>query len=377
MSVDWVRVGDVLELKRRAVEPELDQTYREVGVRSFGRGLFVKESRSGAEIGEKRVFAIEPGDLVVSNVFAWEGAVAVAGDEAEGTIGSHRFMTWSPNGNHVVHVPFISHFFASDVGLELLRAASPGSAGRNRTLSIRNLEAIRVPLPSIDEQRRIAAHLDEVAAVVQQGRMNRSADALLHSLVRSALDAPRLHIGELLRMDRQWVDLDDDERYRAIGVRGFGRGLIKYPAVPQSQLSKMRYFDVQPLRLLVSNIKAWEGAVTHTSVADVGLVGSNRFLQYEVLSPDVSLDWAYAYLSSPWGTAALSAASPGSADRNRTLSIRSFESIEMPVPDMQVQERVADVGKAMQRFTDLARRKDVLVRAMLPAARNEIFTAMR
>ena len=43
MNIEWVRVGDVLELQRRLVEPELDRDYVEIGVRSFGRGLFLKE----------------------------------------------------------------------------------------------------------------------------------------------------------------------------------------------------------------------------------------------------------------------------------------------------------------------------------------------
>ena len=48
----------------------------EIGVRSFGRGIFHKEPIDGTALGNKRVFRIEPGDLVLSNVFAWEGAVA-------------------------------------------------------------------------------------------------------------------------------------------------------------------------------------------------------------------------------------------------------------------------------------------------------------
>jgi hypothetical protein len=34
--------------------------------------------RLRVEIGNKRIFEIEPGELVFNNVFAWEGAIAVA-----------------------------------------------------------------------------------------------------------------------------------------------------------------------------------------------------------------------------------------------------------------------------------------------------------
>lgn len=161
MSVRDVRIGDILKLERRAVVVESGKVYREIGVRSFGRGLFEKEPTSAADLGNKRVFYVHPGDLVVSNIFAWEGALAVADARHEGTIGSHRFMTWVPNTSGV-DVEYLRHYFASDLGLGRLRTASPGSAGRNRTLSIKNFENIVIPLPALEEQRRIATHLDSL-----------------------------------------------------------------------------------------------------------------------------------------------------------------------------------------------------------------------
>jgi hypothetical protein len=39
---------------------------------------FQKPAITGLELGNKRIFKIEPWDLVFNNVFAWEGAIAVA-----------------------------------------------------------------------------------------------------------------------------------------------------------------------------------------------------------------------------------------------------------------------------------------------------------
>ncbi len=146
MTVDHVRVGDVLSLQRRAVVIEPDDMYEEIGVRSFGRGIFHKEAVRGAELGNKRVFRIEPGDLVLSNVFAWEGAIAVASNAETGKIGSHRFMTFVPIDNRI-ETSWASWFFRSETGLALIRKASPGSAGRNRTLAIDRFEALEIPFP--------------------------------------------------------------------------------------------------------------------------------------------------------------------------------------------------------------------------------------
>jgi type I restriction enzyme S subunit len=124
----------------------VDQTreYQEIGVRSFGRGIFHKEPVAGTDLGNKRVFQIEPGDLVISNVFAWEGAIAVASGAEAGRIGSHRFMTFVAIDDRI-ETSWAAWFFRSEPGLELIGRASPGSAGRNRTLAIDRFESLEIP----------------------------------------------------------------------------------------------------------------------------------------------------------------------------------------------------------------------------------------
>lgn len=181
MKVEWNPYGEVMTLKRRSVSVNPTAEYREIGVRSFGRGLFTKQAVSGAELGDKRVFEIHPGDLILSNVFAWEGAVGSADDRHVEMIGSHRFMTWVPTGG--ADVDFLRHFFGSDLGIEALGAASPGSAGRNRTLSIKNLSKLKVPTPPPPEQSRVVQFLDNLAAVFQPRRCNAglAVDGAVHS----------------------------------------------------------------------------------------------------------------------------------------------------------------------------------------------------
>ena len=378
MKVEWVPATQLLRLQRRSVEIEPDTTYQEIGVRSFGRGLFLKDPVSGVEIGSKRVFEIHEGDFVVSNVFAWEGAVGIAGAEHHGRIGSHRFMTWIPVSD--VKVDYLAEFFRSSRGVEALAAASPGSAGRNRTLSIANFEAIRVPLPSDADQERIAAHLSSLGVVASAARHAARIEPeslLTRAVMHVAAGQPQRSLGELLERSRPWIQLDQSSTYRPIGVRGFGRGMIRYPETDADALSKLRYFAVKPGSLIVSNIKAWEGAVCTAWESDDGRIGSNRFLQYTVKDPAVTVEWIERYLLTPEGVALLSAASPGSADRNRTLSMEGFERILIPVPPIAAQRSIGALANTVARAEAVRDQRDVLAAALLPAARNEIFNAMR
>lgn len=152
-GADWKSLKEVSSLVRRAVKTKPDCRYQEMGIRSFGKGTFQKPVLTGKQIGNKRIYTIHEGDLVFNNVFAWEKAIAVAKAEDHGRVGSHRFITYVPHEGQATS-EFLCHHFLGERGIEDIRAASPGSAGRNRTLGLKKLEKILVPVPEYDEQKR-------------------------------------------------------------------------------------------------------------------------------------------------------------------------------------------------------------------------------
>jgi type I restriction enzyme S subunit len=184
VATESVQIKNILTLKRRQVFLEAKASYREVGIRSFGRGIFHKDPVTGDQIGDKRVFSIEPGDLLFSNVFAWEGAVALAGTAESGMIGSHRFMTYVVNDS-LADAGYLKHYFTSEAGLEIIRRASPGSAGRNRTLGIKTFDEQWFQLPDPRMQQHIRERLDTIATRRMYDDLE-TLDALSRSLLNSA-----------------------------------------------------------------------------------------------------------------------------------------------------------------------------------------------
>ncbi|TFV32009.1 hypothetical protein E4K10_13570 [Streptomyces sp. T1317-0309] len=66
----------MLEFERIPVEIEPDLKYIQIGIRSFGRGIFHRDATLGSDLGRLRYFEIRPERLVFSNIMAWEGAIA-------------------------------------------------------------------------------------------------------------------------------------------------------------------------------------------------------------------------------------------------------------------------------------------------------------
>ena len=171
------------------------ETYREIGIRSHGKGLFHKQPVMGHELGSKRVFWLESGDFVLNIVFAWEGAVGRVTDAERGMIGSHRFPTFRCDEARL-DVNFLVTYFKTPAGIELLSRVSPGGAGRNRTLSRGSLLEQSIPLPPLPEQRRIVGEIEELAAQIREARsLRHQAAAKTDALVLSHISHLRLPRG--------------------------------------------------------------------------------------------------------------------------------------------------------------------------------------
>lgn len=376
MKVEWVPLDAVLVMERTPIALVPGETYERIGIFSWGKGMLRRDPASVAGMGSMKYFSFPTPSLIFSNIQAWEGAVALADNEDAGYVCSSRFYPYVPKKGANVNLGYLLEFFRSEDGLALMRRASPGTQVRNKVLNRAALEGSRIPLPSSSDQDRIADHL---SALGRTGRtVGPSMDSLQETLIaRAGSGVRRVPIRELMSSTRQWIQIDDGGVYRAIGVRGFGRGMIRYPEAPAAELSKLRYYPLEPGGLIVSNIKAWEGAVCMAENADAGRIASNRFLQYVPTSDAITTAWVEQYLLSTEGIASMSAASPGSADRNRTLSMAAFEAIEIPVPEPRVQHALVSVAHARRRVQAQQVHRDHLAAAILPAARNEIFSAMR
>jgi len=153
---DWkiVELGDLLKKIRIPVEVIPDQDYQQIGIRSHGKGLFYKELVRGSDLGNKSVFWVQEDCLIINIVFAWEHAVAITTSKEKGMIASHRFPMWQ--AKEEVDLKYLYNFLLMPFGRHLLELASPGGAGRNKTLGQDEFHRITVCIPrTIEEQQKI------------------------------------------------------------------------------------------------------------------------------------------------------------------------------------------------------------------------------
>lgn len=126
----------------------------------------------GSEFSWQDLFWIKEGDLVFSNLMAWEKAIAVASPHDEGTVGNHRMLTCEINPD-VATPRFLMAYFRTFEGFSSVVGHSPGTIARNKTLSSKKLPTILVPVPSLETQ----SWFDQLESKAREARAIRASTA--------------------------------------------------------------------------------------------------------------------------------------------------------------------------------------------------------
>lgn len=176
-------MSEVAPLVRREVEIEANRKYTEIGVRSFYNGIFHRRTMPGSEFSWQSLFWLKEGDLVFSNLMAWEKAIAVAAAHDEGTVGNHRMLTCEVNPDLATPGFLMAHFRTFE-GFSSVVGHSPGTIARNKTLSSKKLPTILVPVPPLAAQQwfdKIETKARKVRAI--RARTAQDVEALIPAML--------------------------------------------------------------------------------------------------------------------------------------------------------------------------------------------------
>lgn len=143
------------------------ENYLALGIRSHGKGLFHKPDSDPKAIAMDKLYEVKVNDFIVNITFAWEHAVAIVGKEDVGGLVSHRFPTYEIDTNQV-KVEYFRHLILQPFFRKMLENISPGGAGRNRVLSKKDLLKLKVSIPSLEEQDKVAEILNTANQEVKQ-----------------------------------------------------------------------------------------------------------------------------------------------------------------------------------------------------------------
>ena len=349
---------DILERVEVPVNVESNKEYVQIGIRSHGKGLFYKEPVLGKALGNKQVFWIQPNCFILNVVFAWEQAITKTTENELGMIGSHRFPMYRPK-NDLVDIDYLINYFLTKRGTDILEAASPGGAGRNRTLGQERFLKSKITLPPLPEQQKIAAILSTQDKVIElKEKLLAQKQQQKKYLMQQLLTGKK----RLPGFDRKWNYVKANEIFKSIVDKSHGGKLEVLSStqdkgiVPRSQVDIDIKYDENSLSTykkvcegdFVISLRSFQGGIEYSNYA--GIVSP----AYTVLRAIVKIDAGYykQFFKSSNYNKRLNVAVYGIRD-GKQISYDDFGQIKIPVPPIEEQREVAKILSTADHEIDL------------------------
>lgn len=379
MNATWpsVRLGELIRLERRPVEVVADRQYPEIGIYSHGQGIFHKKPRSGLEVGDKNLFLIKAGDVILQITFAWEGAIALSSKAEDGLYGSVRYPTYRTDDTRCF-APFLVRYLCTREGLDKISRICPGSAGRNRVLALKRIPEITVPLPPLHEQKRIIGRLDELGAKVAEARRLRAdamgqAEAFIVSLHLSLSPPTPQPLDTFISLDEDVTPIEVNVPYPQVGVRGFGGGLFPKAPVVGGSTTYRSFNRLYRGALVMSQVKGWEGAVAIVPDELTGYYVSPEYRTFRCREDRCISEYLAAVIPTEFFWSRLKDATRGVGARRERTRPEQFLAIEMPMPSISDQERALATLREIRAVRRMQAQTAIELDAMFPTILNQAF----
>jgi len=193
MSNSWPQLplGEVLTKSEEWATINPTDTYRELTVRLWGKGVTLRRVANGSEIASARRLVAKAGQFILSRIDARNGALGLVPDSLDGAVVSNDFPLFTPNPSRL-DPSFLDWMSKTQSFVDICKAASEGTTNRVRLQEDRFLR-MTIPLPPLPEQRRIVARIEELAGKINEARSLRQraaeeAEAIVSRAISSLLD---------------------------------------------------------------------------------------------------------------------------------------------------------------------------------------------
>jgi len=355
--VKMVALGDVADINPKAEKVAPDEEVSFVGMADLDIASALTQSTTVRPFREvsKGYTTFADGDILVAKITPCfeNNKIGQAQLSCKIGVGSTEFHVVRPSER--LHDRYLLHFLRQDRVRRAGERRMTGSAGQRR-VPVNFVEGLRVPLPSLDEQRRIAAILDSAGALRTQ---NLSVMAKVGGLEQATFvemfgdpisnphGYPVERLGDVGKLDR------GVSKHRPRNDPALLGG--PYPLIQTGDVARaggtISTYNSTYSELGLAQSKLWPaGTLCITIAANIAQTG---VLEFDACFPDsvvgFTADEATTTYVRTWLTflqATLEAAAPQSAQRNINLAI--LRDLPIPLPPVADREHFRGCLRAMQ-----------------------------
>ena len=180
------KMGDLFSLCEDSTLIQSTGSYPQVGVRSFGAGLFAKGPVAGTDTSYRNFNRLYSGAIVLSQVKGWEGAIAVCPSELEGWFVSPEYRTFRCFPAEA-RPGYLAALITKEWFWNRLSEATRGVGARRERTRPEQFLNIEIPMPDVHQQdngERIFEQLHSMKRL--QSETSAELDALLPAILDRA-----------------------------------------------------------------------------------------------------------------------------------------------------------------------------------------------
>lgn len=385
-----VPLSTVVSPVDRSVPVVAGTAYRTIGVKWWGEGAYERVTIDGSQTAAKTLSMVRQGDLIINKIWVRHGSVAVAAEDVDGCAASGEFPTFQPDEDRIL--PQWLHWICKTRGFwAACDDLSRGTSGKNR-IRPEIFLTITIPLPPMDEQKRIVTRIQELESKIVEAQCLRTSGPDGLALLSSEVGRVFRNLG-LSTAVRQFREFEPHvtsgprnwgSRVVSTGVRFYRAQDISsnsqisdsnkaFIALPDSDQGRSAWLQPGDLMLVITGATVGRCAL-FTESAEPGYVNQHvaicRFSR-----PNLDPRFVLWGLRGPSGQEQLLGQRYGQGKPG--LNLNNIRAIKLPIPGIAEQVRIVDylncVEARVNALGGLRDRTDTELSVLLPAILDRAF----
>lgn len=334
--------------------------YPKLSVKLYGKGAVLDDPTDGATVKMKRHQLAKPGQVILSEIWAKKGAIGIVPEEGEGALVTSHFFLFNIDESKLSRA-YMAWLLAANYFEPVLDAKARGTTGY-AAVRPKHFLTCKIPLPPLDEQRRIVTRVAALAALIEEARGLRvKAQEEAEAFFKSALQNI---FGEQFGSPDEWPQLSkivkriengwspaclpypangDDWGVLKVGAVSSGRFVPGENKTLPRHLEPRSEFEIQDGDFLFgrANTRELVGACTVVQDPPEKLMLCDKIFRFK-FKADVQVDTHYLdfALKSPPVREQIEAVASGTSSSMKNISKAKTMRLRVPLPPLPEQRRI-------------------------------------
>lgn len=392
---DWqqVSLGQLLTQHKEYVYELDDKEYPKLSVKLYGKGCFVNGSALGSEVKMQKHQLAKAGQVILSEIWGKKGAIGFVPNDGEGALVTSHFFLFDLDKSNIDH-QWLNWLCRANYFETELSVQAKGTTGYAAVRPKQFLE-LTIPLPPLDEQRRIVRRIDALAERISetidlQREARNESEALLNASLYSIFNP---------EATKYWKEIPLEEISEIVSGVTLGRRLqglklsVPYLRVANVQDGRLDLSEVKLVDIRPHELERWRlqpGDLVLTEGGDMDKLGrgtiwrdeindcihQNHIFRVRLIQSFISPEFLELEIRSPYGKDFFL------EKAKKTTNLASINQTQLrafPVkyPDAYTQKKiVSDIQTLAQRIRSLKEeqlRSEFEINTLLPAVLERAF----